>query len=114
MAASMLLFLEVCVLLSLLALLFSCTRMVRRSPMAAARLSESIEREDSVFQSDWACTEMMQPRRKVRLKRFLKQDHHRLFILNLSFEFATRLSVAQPDDLTGNSVLERFGPDGNR
>src|SRR3954466_2083412 len=106
---------EVVVLLSLVALLFSWTMIVRMSPTPAARLSETIEREASSFQSDCAWRGPAERSSKIeKATKGSKYNQHRLLILNLSFEFAPGLQVAHTHNLARNSVLQSFRFHGDR
>src|SRR5262245_35028686 len=105
----MLFFFEVLVLLSLVAVLFSWTMMLRISPRARARLSAAMLRELASCQSESAAAGWSQAaRRRAPRAARLKGDEDGLFILHLSAEFAFGLGITDTHELAGGAVLEHF------
>src|ERR1041385_5256696 len=107
-------FFEVLVLLSLVAVLFSCTTMLRMSPMATARLSPIIGRELPSCQRESASVGVVdRARSRARGAAPLKRDKDGLFILHLSTEFPFGLRVADAHELDGSAVFEHFDLEGD-
>src|ERR1051326_4198134 len=101
--------LEVLVLLSLVAVLFSCTTMLRISPTVAARLSPTMEREEPLRQSESARTVgVWKPSTSAPRANSSKRNKNGLFILHLSTEFTSRLRIPHPHHLPGSPIFQHF------
>src|SRR5713101_8973802 len=118
MLASTLVFFAVVVLLSLLAVLLSCTRMERRSPTAAAFLSATMGRGTALsFQSESDLATMARNRADSASQAEaapwpcaaavgLKRNQDGLFILDLSTKFQARLQIAHAHHLARQAILQ--------
>src|SRR5438128_350784 len=120
MLASTPVFLAVVVLLFLLAVLFSCTRMERMSPTAAALLSATMGRGTALsFQSeselatiarnrvDRASKPEAAPRPCAAAAR-LKRNQDGLFILDLSTKFPAGLQIAHAHHLARQAIFQHL------
>src|SRR5262245_55214495 len=83
-------------------------RIVRTSPTAWARLSVSMERERSSFQSDWAKLWPWETNKRAPQMALLQRNDNHFFIFNLSAEFASRFDIAHANDLSGYAVFQYF------
>src|SRR5664279_4419781 len=119
MAASMFESFEVLVLLSLVAVEFSWTRMVTMSPTRLARLSAQRDLDRPSCQSESADSVGAKPayrpsiaaarasRRQGRRSRWVSEcNGDSLFIQDLSAEFTTGLRIAHADDLARHAFLQ--------
>src|SRR5690242_12564519 len=117
MAASMEAFLLVEVALSLLAVVFSCTTIVMRSPTREARLSENIGLEIPSCQRDWAeavspavaqARRAQENRETGRVAFILQRDQYIFRIEDLALEIPPRKRVAHANELAGDAILQRL------
>lgn len=117
MAASIEAFLLVEVWLFLLAVVFSCTTIVMRSPTREARLSEYIALEAPSCQSDCEIAESGRTTQAARatnaarlgIINFISQtDQNILFVEHLAVEVAPCKRVTDANDLARSSIFQGF------